>query len=413
MPKRPQPACPEMGLAGRICPSEKPHRGSRGTRVSHFISRVGRGTDGVGVAAGDIALVCHPWRVLPALPVDDRPASVDARGTPSLAADDLGASDSEQALNALVFLLQAHRASGRRVLRRDGTTRICSDLSTLNFQLSTARRSTRNEVPQSRAWQLERLIPALVLAGSSLLRPFTPAERYRPAEPVRRHGGFAADVARRLWSGLRRGHGGAGPHAFDPQVEGPPVSDPGKAVFLSYASQDAAAAKRIAEALRGAGIEVWFDQNELVGGDAWDAKIRGQIASCALFVPVISAATQARLEGYFRIEWKLAAQRTHAMAEEKTFLVPVVIDDIREAEAKVPADFRSVQWTKLPGGEMTPAFAARIHQLLGGRTNKKCRATLARRASVYPCLFLCSEGFAPLANPHCTHDREGRMQPAG
>jgi hypothetical protein len=73
-----------------------------------------------------------------------------------------------------------------------------------------------------------------------------------------------------------------------------------KAVFLSYASQDAEPVKRIAEALRAVGLEVWFDQNDLVGGDAWDAKIRRQIASCALFVPVISANMQARLEGYFR-----------------------------------------------------------------------------------------------------------------
>ncbi len=65
-----------------------------------------------------------------------------------------------------------------------------------------------------------------------------------------------------------------------------------KAVFLSYASQDAEAVRRIAEALPASGVVVWFDQNELVGGDAWDAKIRGQIASCALFVPVISAATK-------------------------------------------------------------------------------------------------------------------------
>ncbi|MEO5961716.1 MAG: toll/interleukin-1 receptor domain-containing protein [Opitutaceae bacterium] len=50
----------------------------------------------------------------------------------------------------------------------------------------------------------------------------------------------------------------------------------------------------MAEALRAAGVEVWFDQNELVGGDAWDGKIRGQIKACALFVPIISAATQAR-----------------------------------------------------------------------------------------------------------------------
>ncbi|MDP3069479.1 MAG: TIR domain-containing protein [Opitutaceae bacterium] len=138
-----------------------------------------------------------------------------------------------------------------------------------------------------------------------------------------------------------------------------------KAVFLSYASQDAAAVLRICEALRTAGIEVWFDQNELVGGDAWDAKIRGQIASCALFVPVISAATQARLEGYFRIEWKLAAQRTHAMAEEKAFVLPVVIDDTRDAEAKVPVEFKAVQWTRLPGGEGAEKFCQRVKKLLG------------------------------------------------
>jgi len=44
------------------------------------------------------------------------------------------------------------------------------------------------------------------------------------------------------------------------------MSDTNKAVFLSYASQDAEAPKRICDALRAAGIEVWFDQSELRGG---------------------------------------------------------------------------------------------------------------------------------------------------
>jgi TolB-like protein/Flp pilus assembly protein TadD len=139
-----------------------------------------------------------------------------------------------------------------------------------------------------------------------------------------------------------------------------------KAVFLSYASQDAEVARRICDALRAAGVEVWFDQSELRGGDAWDAKIRRQVATCELFIPVISANTQARLEGYFRIEWKLAAQRTHAMAEEKTFLLPVVIDATRDAEAKVPAEFKTVQWTSLRQHEALPGFAARVRTLLDG-----------------------------------------------
>ena len=158
------------------------------------------------------------------------------------------------------------------------------------------------------------------------------------------------------------------------------MSDSGKAVFLSYASQDAEAAKRICEALRAAGVEVWFDQSELVGGDQWDGKIRGQIGSCALFVPLISANTQARLEGYFRLEWKLAAQRTHTMADEKTFLLPVVIDGTRDADAKVPAEFKSVQWTKLVGGETPPAFVARVKKLLEGEVSGRRSAVRKPKA---------------------------------
>ncbi len=138
-----------------------------------------------------------------------------------------------------------------------------------------------------------------------------------------------------------------------------------RAVFLSYASQDADVARRLCDALRAVGVEVWFDQNELVGGDAWDAKIRGQIKACALFVPVISAATQARREGYFRIEWKLAAQRTHAMAEGTPFLLPVVIDATPEPEALVPAEFREVQWTLLRRGSGGQADAAATEREVG------------------------------------------------
>src|ERR1700720_2250825 len=103
------------------------------------------------------------------------------------------------------------------------------------------------------------------------------------------------------------------------------ASKPAGAVFLSYASQDAEAAGRICEALQAAGIEVWFDQSELRGGDAWDQSIRKQIKTCALFLPVISRNTHDRVEGYFRLEWKLAVDRSHLIAADQTFLLPIVI----------------------------------------------------------------------------------------
>ncbi len=142
-----------------------------------------------------------------------------------------------------------------------------------------------------------------------------------------------------------------------------------KAVFLSYASQDAEAARRICEALRRGGVEVWFDADGgLEHGDEWDAKIRRQIKECVLFIPIISESTQARHEGFFRIEWELAAQRAMGIASGVPFILPVVIDDTREPDALVPDRFRSVQWTKLPGGNVPPEVLQRLLKLWSHRT---------------------------------------------
>lgn len=142
------------------------------------------------------------------------------------------------------------------------------------------------------------------------------------------------------------------------------MTESNNAVFLSYAAQDAEAAQRLCATLRASGIEVWFDQSELRGGDVWDQKIRSEIRDCALFIPIISVNTQARLEGYFRREWKLAVARTHDMADDKPFLVPVVIDGTKDQDARVPEQFRAVQWTYTPAGEMSTAFVQRVLQLL-------------------------------------------------
>ena len=141
-----------------------------------------------------------------------------------------------------------------------------------------------------------------------------------------------------------------------------------RAVFLSYASQDAEAAQKICEALRTAGIEVWFDRSELRGGDAWDQSIRRQIKNCALFIPVVSRQTHERAEGYFRLEWKLAVDRSHLITATKAFLLPVVIDNTPDEDEQVPDRFRELQWTRLPGGETPPAFVERVERLLSGET---------------------------------------------
>lgn len=147
------------------------------------------------------------------------------------------------------------------------------------------------------------------------------------------------------------------------------MAEPTKAVFLSYASQDATAARKICETLRSSGVEVWCDvEGGLEHGDEWDAKIRRQIKECVLFLPLISANTQARLEGYFRIEWDFAAERARGIASGVPFILPVVIDDTGEPGAHVPDRFRAVQWTRLPGGAVPPDVLARFLKLWGDRT---------------------------------------------
>lgn len=145
-----------------------------------------------------------------------------------------------------------------------------------------------------------------------------------------------------------------------------PPAAPRPSVFISYASEDRPAARALRDLLVAAGIDAWCDENELGGGDAWDQKIRRQIRDCDYFMPVISATTERRKEGYFRREWRLAAERTLDMADDVLFLLPVAIDDTSETGARVPEKFFTVQWLRAPGGQPTPALEALAQRLLAG-----------------------------------------------
>lgn len=76
--------------------------------------------------------------------------------------------------------------------------------------------------------------------------------------------------------------------------------------------------------------------------------------------------TQTRLEGYFRLEWRLAVERSHLMADGKTFIVPVTIDAIEERQGDAARALEALRRARLVGDpdlqgmEVDPLFA-RIH----------------------------------------------------
>ena len=162
------------------------------------------------------------------------------------------------------------------------------------------------------------------------------------------------------WQARRR-RGGAAPPAAAPARFLPPARDmPDNAVFISYAREDLAAVQQIKAGLEAAGVTTWFDMDRLEAGDDYDRKIRQNIARCSYFIPVVSANTQRRLEGYFRREWSYAIDRVRNMADGALFILPVLVDATRAAEALVPDRFRALHFSALPGGQVPAEFAARL-----------------------------------------------------
>jgi hypothetical protein len=187
---------------------------------------------------------------------------------------------------------------------------------------------------------------------------------------TRVYGGAEAFVAElhSRWSKRQGGTASSGSAAAAPLRFLPPSREmPENAVFISYAREDLPAVQRLKAALDAAGIATWFDMDRLEGGDDYDRKIHANIGRCSYFLPVISATTQRRLEGFFRREWSYAVDRSRNIAEGAVFILPVCIDDTPEGDALVPDKFKAVHISRLPGGEPSPEFLGRLRDLISGR----------------------------------------------
>jgi len=148
-----------------------------------------------------------------------------------------------------------------------------------------------------------------------------------------------------------------------------PVKPAGKppAVFVSYASQDHDAVKRLQSSLGGAGLEVWFDKGRLESGDPWWPVIEQNITTCDVFVPVISANTNKRDEGVFIREWNRALERLRDMDKTTArFIHPVIVDDTAEGDVTFTG-FRDFHYARAAGGEPQPEFIKTLTDIVRER----------------------------------------------
>jgi hypothetical protein len=134
----------------------------------------------------------------------------------------------------------------------------------------------------------------------------------------------------------------------DQETEGVPnIVEPEEveedAIFVSYASEDAATANALVKALRAAGLPVWLDKaGGLQGGENYEAKIRMRIESASLFVPLLSTNVLTPQRRFFRVEWM------HAFEVAKrgvlTFIVPVRTGDVSPSSPLLPEEIRELHW---------------------------------------------------------------------
>jgi nucleotide-binding universal stress UspA family protein len=138
-------------------------------------------------------------------------------------------------------------------------------------------------------------------------------------------------------------------------VDSTPAAKP-PAVFVSYASQDRDAVERLQANLGAAGLDVWFDKTRLQSGDPWWPIIEQNIATCDVFVPVISANSNKRDEGIFIREWNRALERLEDMDKASARLIhPVIVDDTPERAVSF-SGFRGFHYARAAGGEPQEDF---------------------------------------------------------
>ena len=139
-------------------------------------------------------------------------------------------------------------------------------------------------------------------------------------------------------------------------------------LFVSYASEDREAARRLVDGLKAQGFDVWFDRERLLGGEVFQPDINKAIDKCALFVPLISDHTRAYNRAFHK-EWNAALERMDKYPRGVSFVLPVIIDD-SSVDLK-DHDGVDERWTKLT--TMVAPEGAVTGELIGAITKSLAR----------------------------------------
>lgn len=113
-------------------------------------------------------------------------------------------------------------------------------------------------------------------------------------------------------------------------------------LFLSYAREDAQAARKLYVELTARGLNVWLDQEALRPGQNWRVAVRQAIRESRYFLALLSQNSVSKV-GYVQKELKDALDILEEHPITSVFIIPARLDDCTPADDRI----RDLHWVDL------------------------------------------------------------------
>lgn len=115
-------------------------------------------------------------------------------------------------------------------------------------------------------------------------------------------------------------------------------------VFISHASEDNAAVKRLTKRLKEDGFDPWLDLERLLPGQDWNLEIEKSMRESGAILLCFSEESVSK-ESYIQKEYKRAMRIQEEKPEGTIFVIPVRLDN-----CELPFYLREIQWVDYPDG---------------------------------------------------------------
>jgi hypothetical protein len=146
-----------------------------------------------------------------------------------------------------------------------------------------------------------------------------------------------------------------------------------RSVFLSYAREDRETARRIYHDLKDRGIDVWFDEEDLLPGERWETVIKKEIRESNFYLILISSSSMTK-RGFVQKEQRIAWDVMDEYPDSKSFIIPVQID-----ECEITAErFQGLHIEKL-----FPSYDDGLKKIIKAITGEDIRMKKKKKAPEY------------------------------